>query len=557
MRSGVRAAVVGGAFVLVVGGVGYGAYSMLGGGGGGGDDANSVVGESGTAPAAVPTGPLKATEIRDTAKDFLAAWASGDRAEEAADLTNDAGDALPLITAYHDDAHVTKAVITPGAATGATVPYTVDATVSYGGRTKEWSYRSTLKVVRGETTGKPLVDWQPSVVYPGLTRGTTLVTGTSPTPPVEAVDRNGVVLDAATYPSLGPILDALRERYGAQAGGAPDISLRIEDDASTGDGSDTAAPKTVLTLSEGRVGKVQTTLDAHVQAAAEAAVKRYTNSSVVAVKPSNGDILAVANNRADGFDAALLGTQAPGSTMKLVTSALLMEKGLAAPDQPMPCPETVTYMGRTFHNENDFSLKDGSTMTDAFAQSCNTAFIKLIDDTHDDAGLSEEAEQVFDIGNNDWKIGVVDFDGKVPPETGGEAAAQYIGQGTVQMDVLDMASITATIKSGSFHQPVLVPESFDHRQLATARRPLPASVSQGITEMMRTTARSGTAAQAMAGLGGDKGAKTGSAEVDDQGQTNSWFTAFKDDCVATAVVQAGGSGAGAAGPLVASVLAAD
>jgi cell division protein FtsI/penicillin-binding protein 2 len=60
--------------------------------------------------------------------------------------------------------------------------------------------------------------------------------------------------------------------------------------------------------------------------------------------------------------------------------------------------------------------------------------------------------------------------------------------------------------------------------------------------------------QAMAGLRGDIGAKTGSAEVDGQAKSNSWFTGFRDDVAAAAVTQAGGHGGDAAGPIVASVL---
>ncbi|MEW2547788.1 penicillin-binding transpeptidase domain-containing protein [Streptomyces sp. NPDC047002] len=560
MRRGLKSGVVGGAFAVVAVGAAWGGLNLYHGltGGNPRTTDQGLVGQAAprsTAPAR--PGPPSAAEVRGTARRFLDAWASGEDPRDLARLTDAAAEAAPYFTDFRDSAHVTKAVITPGTPTGTTVPYTVRATVSYGGATKPWTYHSQLTVVRERSTGRALVDWSPAVVPPDLTAATTLVTDRAAAPPVEALDREGGVLDTARYPSLGPVVDALRQRYGAQAGGKPEITLRVEERGDSADAGQGATPKILLTLAKGRAGRVPTTIDARVQAAAEAAVKRYTNASVVAIRPSTGAVLAVADHRGDGFDAALQGAQAPGSTMKIVTSALLLEKGLAAPDSPMECPPTATYYGRTFHNEDHFSLKPGSTMRDAFAQSCNTAFIKLIDDTRDDAGLSEEAREVFGLGGNDWKTGVVSFDGKVPAETGGEAAAQYIGQGTVQMNALDMASVTATVKAGAFHQPVLVPQSFDHRELATARRALAPSVAQAITGMMRTTALSGTAAHAMAGLGGDKGAKTGSAEVDGQAVSNSWFTAFRDDCAATAVVDAGGHGADAAGPLVASVLAAD
>jgi hypothetical protein len=543
MRSGAKVAVTGGVFVLVVGGVGYGAYNVLdgfGGSGDGGTDARSTSAE-------VKTGPPSKAEISETSDKFLKAWAAG-QASDASQLTNNTVEAEPALSGYSALAHVTKAVITPGPATGSKVPFTVKATVSFEGKSKPWSYSSELTVVRGLTTGKPLVDWKPSVIHPDLADGETLKTGEASAPPLEALDHNGRVLTKEKYPSLGPILDALREKYGEKAGGTAGIETWIESaDENTPD-------KTLLTLSKGKHGTLQTTLDAHVQAAAEQAVKRYTQASVVAIRPSTGSIRAVANNPAPGFNAAMLGKQAPGSTMKIVTASMLIEKGLAGANQKIECPKSVLYQGRTFQNLDGFSIPDG-TLTTSFARSCNTAFIKLIDDTKDDAALAKEARDVFGIGL-DWKTGVVSFDGSVPETAGGEAAAQYIGQGTIQMNALNMASITATAKNGTFRQPVLVPQDLDGRRLAAASRSLPGSVSQQVTNMMRQTASWGTGRAAMASVGGDKGAKTGSAEVDGQATSNSWFTGFSNDLAAAAVVQSGGHGGDAAGPVVAQVLRA-
>ncbi|MFD4942474.1 penicillin-binding transpeptidase domain-containing protein [Streptomyces sp. NPDC058239] len=543
MRSGAKVAIVGGVFAVVVGGVGYGAYNVLDGLNGGGGDGT----DSKSTSAEVKTGPVTKAEIDDASKKFLKAWASGDAAA-ASQLTNNAAEAEQALTGYRESAHVTEAVITPGPAVGTKVPYTVKATVSFEGKSKPWSYSSALTVVRGLTTGRPLVDWAPTVIHPDLMAGASLKTGEASTPSIEAVDHNNKVLTKEKYPSLGPILDALREKYGEKAGGTAGIETWIES-------ADAGGPdKTLLTLTKGRPGRLQTTLDANAQAAAEVAVKKFSQASVVAVRPSTGAIRAVANNPATGFNAAMQGKQAPGSTMKIVTAAMLIEKGLASANQKIECPPTATYYNRTFKNLDDFSIPDG-TLTTSFARSCNTAFIKLIDDTKDDAALAKEARDVFGIGL-DWKTGILSFDGSVPEETEGEAAAQYIGQGTVQMNALNMASITATAKNGTFRQPILVDRSLDGRQIATASRSLSPSVSQQLINMMRQTASWGTGKAAMASVGGDKGAKTGSAEVDGQATSNSWFTGFSNDLAAAAVVQSGGHGGDAAGPVVAAVLRA-
>ncbi|MYX72859.1 penicillin-binding transpeptidase domain-containing protein [Streptomyces sp. SID3915] len=540
MRSGAKVAVIGGVFVLAAGGIGYGAYSVLGSDTG---DGTSTVAES----TEVKTGPPSEKEIAETSKGFLEAWASGD-ATAAALLTDNETAAEPLLTGYAEDAHVTKAVITPGPAVGAKVPYTVKATVSFEGKSKPWSYSSELTVVRGLTTGKALVDWDPAVIHPELTEGAVLKTGESSTAAIEAVDRNGTVLDKETYPSLGTILDSLREKYGSTTGGSPGVETWIEP-------ADGQPDTTLLTLAKGKPGKLRTTLDANAQAAAEKAVKQFSSASVVAVTPSTGAIRAVANNPATGFNTAMQGGQAPGSTMKIVTAAMLMEKGLVSANSPVECPKEATWQGRTFHNLDYFELPPTDTFTTSFARSCNTAFIKLIDETEDDAALAKEARDVFGIGL-DWKTGVVSVDGKVPEEVGGEAAAQYIGQGTIQMNALNMASVTATARTGTFHQPFLVASELDGRQFATASRSLPQNVTGQLNDMMRATANWGTGKAAMASVGGDKGAKTGSAEVDGQGTSNSWFTGFSDDLAAAAVVQSGGHGGDAAGPVVAAVLAA-
>jgi hypothetical protein len=47
-----------------------------------------------------------------------------------------------VLESYSGAGHITKVKITPGTATGATVPFTVKATVSYDGKSKPLSYRS-------------------------------------------------------------------------------------------------------------------------------------------------------------------------------------------------------------------------------------------------------------------------------------------------------------------------------------------------------------------------------------------------------------------------------
>ncbi|MFE6845870.1 penicillin-binding transpeptidase domain-containing protein [Streptomyces sp. NPDC057686] len=543
MNGAAKGAIIGGVFLAMVGGAGYGVYALVGDGGG--DDKGK--GGDTAAASAKGSGPVTDKEAAQTAKAFLAAWAAGD-ARAAAELTNNVQAAQSAVADYRAKAYVSKAVITPGTQTGTTIPFSVAAEVTYEGTAKPFAYESKLTVVRGVTSGKPLVDWQASVIHPQLQKDEKLRAGAPPSPPVKAVDRGGEELSAEKYPSLRPVLDQLRQTYGGKAGGKSGAELWIEPAAQD------APKRTLMTLVQGEPSTLKTYLDAKVQAAAEKAVAKYPESSVVAVQTGDGHILAVANNRKDGFNAAMEGRRAPGSTMKIVTAAMLIDRGKAAADQPAECTKDAVWGGRTFHNLNNFELP-GANFATSFAKSCNTAFIKQIDNVDDDPALAKEAREVFGLGLDNWKTGIRSTDGQVPEAKGAEAAAEYIGQGRITMNPLNVASFTATARSGTFHQPLLVSPELDGRPIAQAARRMKPSVQQQLVRMMKLTATSGTAQQAMSSVGGsDKGAKTGSAEVDGAGSPDSWFTGFSGDVAAAAMVEAGGHGGDAAGPIVAAVL---
>lgn len=83
------------------------------------------------------------------------------------------------------------------------------------------------------------------------------------------------------------------------------------------------------------------TLDRAVQQAAQDAVDMQGRKAMlVVIKPSNGDILAVAQNRAADADgpAATTGLYPPGSTFKIVTASAAIQRNLADPDTMVGCP---------------------------------------------------------------------------------------------------------------------------------------------------------------------------------------------------------------------------
>ncbi|MFI9336681.1 penicillin-binding transpeptidase domain-containing protein [Streptomyces althioticus] len=538
-----RPVVIGAAMAVLMGGAGYGAYALVEGAGRDGGDSASQA-------ETVKSGPLTAEEVTAAAGKFLTAWQSGQVAEAAA-ATDDPVAAKAALASYVKDARVRDLALTPGAPARDSVTFAVKGTVSYEQTTKPLSYDSTLTVVRRAGDGEPRVDWRPSVLHPELREGDRLVTGEAGTPPVKALDRDGGELTTEKYPSLGSVLDGLREKYGEKAGGEAGVELRVV----RGEASKKAelADTTLLELSEGTPGTVKTTLSPSLQALAETEVAKRKRASVVVVRPSTGEILAAANS-SRGFNVAFQGSLAPGSTMKVVTSSMLIEKGLASIDKKHPCPKYFSYGGWKFQNLDKFQIKDG-TFRASFAASCNTAFISQAPKLEDD-DLTKHAQDYFGLGRNDWKVGVSTFDGAVPVQSKAPMAASLIGQGGVRMNPLNMASVSATVKAGVFHQPYLVPPEVDGRQLATAPRTLSADTLAQLRELMSYTATAGTATEAMAGVDGERGAKTGSAEVDGQKKPNGWFTAYRGDLAAAAVVQSAGHGGSTAGPIVASLLKA-
>ncbi|MER5489234.1 penicillin-binding protein, partial [Streptomyces sp. NPDC002812] len=89
MRKGVKAAVVGGVVVVLLGGAGYGAYSVV-------SALNGSVVAGGASP--VRTGPPDADEVQETTRKFFAAWEKGD-ARTAASYTNYPVEAQALLSA--------------------------------------------------------------------------------------------------------------------------------------------------------------------------------------------------------------------------------------------------------------------------------------------------------------------------------------------------------------------------------------------------------------------------------------------------------------------------
>ncbi|AIV35249.1 MULTISPECIES: penicillin-binding transpeptidase domain-containing protein [unclassified Streptomyces] len=483
------------------------------------------------------------------ARAFLADWAAG-RLPSAAGRTTAPDKAQEVLQSFTAGLDIEKPKLT-AADEGVQededgtlgVPFTARMPVTGLGT---WTYESRLPL-REQEGGGWKVDWRLSLVHPRLSDTEKFRLEREETAPPKVTDREGTSLVGADYPSLAPLLGRLAGDAGG--GGGPRGAVELVDRASG---------RTVRT--EASFGEkpdpatadrpVRTTLDATWQAAAEKALGKADgkNAALVALRVDNGEVLALANSPSSGFNRAASGTYAPGSTWKIVTSSALLLKGAVAPDDVVDCPKYLT-VGKEFHNV-ETSEHPGATFRKDFTESCNTAFISLRGKL-DDGELGKVARTYFGVGQ-EWHVGIPTYDGSVPaPKDATEKAASMIGQGRIQANPLIMASVTATAVSGEFHQPSLTAGNAD----GTRTEPLPGKVVTQLRELMRATVTDGTA-RVLAGLPGEVGAKTGTAEVSDDQDNNGWLVAHRGNVAVAVVVEEGVTGGGSAGPVVHSLLSA-
>ncbi|MDP9432007.1 MAG: penicillin-binding transpeptidase domain-containing protein [Actinomycetota bacterium] len=312
---------------------------------------------------------------------------------------------------------------------------------------------------------------------------------------------------------------------------------------------------------------VRTTLSRPVQLAAEAALDQVqVPAALVAVRPSTGELLAVANRPTDSsLNRALAGRYPPGSTFKVVTAAALLEGGLSPVDR-VPCPPTVTVSGKSFRNFEGEAGGDLPFRRD-FALSCNTAFVSLA--ARLDADALPEVARRFGLGA-DWSTPVPAYPGSVPqPADPVDEAAEMIGQGRVLASPLGMAMVAGTVSAGSWRPPVLVTEPAQQQSETgqqqsepaqqpgeTAQELAPGTVA-ALRDMMRAVVTEGTAAGTMSGLDAPPVAgKTGTAEFGTQSppQTHAWFIGYRGDLAFAVLLEGGGVGGRDAAPVAADFL---
>lgn len=392
-----------------------------------------------------------------------------------------------------------------------------------------------------------------------------------------------------SYPTrpeaFGSVMGYLSDRYGAAG---VELSqnkiLNGEDDSLFASrlwdqltGKDTAGANVDLTLSP------------NVQQVAydELANKGYSGS-VVALRPSNGEILAMASTPsydpsqivqedseaadaafstyANDPDSPLLNRstqqlQPPGSTFKVITTAAALAAG-ETPDTSVTAEPQITLPDSTTTLENyDGSIcASGGTTTlrQAFAQSCNTAFADLVN--RQPIENFTDMAHAFGVGETSGNVGLPVEDSRVGDIQDGAALAQSaIGQRDVAVTPLQNAVIAATIANGGKRMEPHLVKQITGSDLKPLKSIKPKEVNEAISPEVAAQLQ-----ELMVGSelhsGGDASiaSKTGTAEHGEDSRNSNphaWYIAFSttsDVAVAVLVENGGDAGQEATGASVAA-----
>jgi peptidoglycan glycosyltransferase len=231
----------------------------------------------------------------------------------------------------------------------------------------------------------------------------------------------------------------------------------------------------------------------------------------------------------------------PGSTFKVVTTAIALENGLINFDSAWANESSYTPPQTINPIENYAGHVCGGDLREVFRRSCNTPFARTSVELGADkmvAGTSAWGigEQIpFDLpGGARSHFGEVsDFADAIP-----KLAIRGFGQDDVSMVPLQMAMITATVANGGqTMKPYVVDATLDHDGKILSKTvpsvwktPITPQTAAMLNELMVGVVQNGTASCCMQLANGvQAAAKTGTAQLNAKGQpqrSHAWITAF-------------------------------
>jgi cell division protein FtsI/penicillin-binding protein 2 len=543
------------------------------------------------ASAGAPGSPEKETAAR-----FAEAWAAGNfaamyrelnPASRAAISVNDFAiayrDAEQLATLRALDPGSPQDPISRGGETVVPVPVTV-ATVAFG------SFEEEIELPYSDGG----VDWDASLVFPGLRPGEHLESqiDMAPRAPILAADGTPLAegaaeerehpLGSAAIDVTGEVgtageedlarlarqgfaadtpvgISGLERAFNARLAGKPGGSLLALDES--------GASARVLAQSKPRPGApVKTTIDPALQESAVSALAGRAGGIAV-LDARNGDVRALAGQ-------AFSAPQPPGSTFKMVTSVAALKKGVVSLDDEFEITNGVNVGGRFLNNANGEYC--GGTFRQAFAESCNADFAPLGPKIGNDDLVAAAEQFGFNSPPTLYAPRIareVELpESTIPTEIGEEIdlGVSAIGQGEVLATPLEMASVAQTIGNDGVREPTSIVTTRKLRPHAKPVRVMSEKLAGEMTELMTGVVTEGTGT-AGAIPEAQVAGKTGTAELGPKpGQENSenpvqikdaWFAAFAPAekarlAVGVLLIEAEAAGGEVAAPAAAQVLSA-
>ncbi|MGI5999026.1 MAG: peptidoglycan D,D-transpeptidase FtsI family protein [Lutispora sp.] len=307
----------------------------------------------------------------------------------------------------------------------------------------------------------------------------------------------------------------------------------------------------VETNSNGLNYGIKLTLDYHIQKIVEQVMKdNKVNGAVIVMDVKTGEILAMAshphyeqddiqkyiNSNGEELINKCIWPYDLGSVFKIVVAAAAIESGKIDLDQKYKCEGSIDVGNSKINCSTHESHKDREiTIDEAFALSCNTAFVKI--------GMELGAETILDMAK---KLGLgekqcfellEEKSGYIPkPEEEGIGNIS-IGQGKIQVTPLQVTSMVSTIANNGIKYNSRLVDELINEDGATVKKidkrhpkiALSPTTAYRLKKMLRDVVTYGTGKQADIGaqLGGSSG-KTGTAEtgIDNGRIIHGWFTGF-------------------------------